>query len=81
VNGSLDWRLGFAAGYDRINLENGAGASSDGNRANVGGVLKYNPGPLLLAAGVTGGWGFYDTTRMFSFGGFNAKATSGDHGA
>ena len=71
-----DWRLGFAAGYDKIELDTSTGATSDGDRANVGGVLKYNPGPLLLAAGVTAGWGFYDTTRTLSFGGFNAEATS-----
>ena len=71
-----DWRLGFAAGYDRIELDTSTGATSDGDRANVGGVLKYNPGPLLLAAGVTAGWGLYDTTRTLSFGGFNAEATS-----
>ena len=58
-----DWRLGFAAGYDKISLDTGTGASRDGDRANVGGVIKYNPGPLLLAAGVTGGWGFFSTTR------------------
>lgn len=71
-----DWRLGFAAGYDKISLDTSTDASSDGDRANIGAVVKYNPGPLLLAAGVTGGWGFYDTTRNMSFGGFNAVATS-----
>lgn len=71
-----DWRLGVAAGYDRISLSTGAAASSSGDRANAGAVIKYNSGPILLAAGVTAGWGSYDTTRTMSFGGFNAQATS-----
>lgn len=50
-----DWRLGFAAGYDESWLDNNSGASVDGNRASLGGFLKYNPGPLLLSAGVAGG--------------------------
>ncbi|WP_371199599.1 autotransporter domain-containing protein [Hyphomicrobium sp. MC1] len=68
-----DWHLGFAAGYDSISLSSGS-ASSEGDRANVGGVIKYNPGPLLLAAGVTGGWGSYDTDRSIVFGDFNETA-------
>ncbi len=71
-----DWRLGVAAGYDRISLSTGAAASSSADRANAGAVIKYNSGPILLAAGVTAGWGSYDTTRTMSFGGFNAQTTS-----
>lgn len=71
-----DLRVGFAVGYDKIDLHTSTNAISDGDRVNVGAVLKYNPGPLLLAAGVTAGWGSYDTTRVLSFGGLNAVATS-----
>lgn len=35
-----DWRLAFAAGYDTASLSTGTGASSDGDRANVGAALK-----------------------------------------
>ena len=70
-----DWKLGFAAGYDNISLSTGNHASADGDRANVGAALKYNPGPLLLAAVVSGGRSSFDTTRPLSFGGFTAEVT------
>jgi len=47
-----------------------------GERLHLGGVVKYAPGPLLLAASVTGGWGWHDNSRHVSFGGFGATATS-----
>lgn len=72
-----DVRLGFAAGYDMISLGTGTGASAEGERANLGAVAKYNPGPWLLSAAVAGGWGDYDTTRNMAFGGFAGQA-SGD---
>ena len=39
-------------------------------------MLKYNPGALLLAAGVSGGWGWYDTERPIDFPGFSAVSSS-----
>jgi len=69
-----DWRLGLAAGYDNISIDTGTGASANGDRANIGGVIKYNPGPLLLAAGITGGWNAIDSTRTMAFGGFAGMA-------
>lgn len=71
-----DWKLGFAAGYDTISTDSG-NATSDGDRGNIGAVLKYNPGPFLLAGSVSGGWASYDTTRSMAFGGF-AGTASGD---
>lgn len=71
-----DWRLGLAAGYDNISLDTTSGASAEGDRANIGAMIKYNPGPLLLAAGITGGWGSFDTTRVMSFGGFSGITTA-----
>ncbi len=72
-----DVRLGFAAGYDMISLGTGTGASAEGERANLGAVAKYNPGPWLFSAAVAGGWSDYDTTRNMAFGGFAGQA-SGD---
>jgi uncharacterized protein with beta-barrel porin domain len=72
-----DVRLGFAAGYDSIALGTGTGASADGERADLGAVAKYNPGPWLFSAAVAGGWGDYDTTRNMAFGRFAGQA-SGD---
>ncbi len=64
------WRLGFAAGYQNTSLDTPTGATSEGDQAQVGAALKYNPGPLLLAAAVTGGWTWNDATRPMAFGGF-----------
>lgn len=71
-----DWRLGFAAGYDNVSLDMPTGAKAEGDRANVGAVLKYNPGPFLFAAAVSGGWTDYDVARSMAFGGFAATADS-----
>ena len=72
------WRFGFGVGYQTSALTMDSGAKSDGDQAHGGVVLKYNPGSLLLAAAVTGGYGWYDTTRPISFGGFSATA-KGDY--
>jgi uncharacterized protein with beta-barrel porin domain len=69
-----NWKLGLAAGYDHVSIDTGTGASADGDRANVGAVLKYNPGPFLLAASASGGWSSFDTTRPMAFGGFAGTA-------
>lgn len=69
-----DWKLGFAAGYDNVSLDTGTGASADGDRANLGAVIKYNPGSLLVAAAVSGGWSSFDTLRPMAFGGFAGTA-------
>lgn len=71
-----DWRIGAGLGYVTVNLSTDSSASSQGERLHLGGVLKYNPGPWLLAAGVTGGWGWHDNRRHVSFGGFGATAKS-----
>ena len=70
------WRVGFAGAYERSKLDTTTNASSDADRLHGGAVLKYNPGPLLLAGAVSGGWGWYDTERQINFPGFMALATS-----
>ncbi|WP_171946426.1 autotransporter outer membrane beta-barrel domain-containing protein [Hyphomicrobium sp. CS1GBMeth3] len=72
---ATDWRLALAAGYDSISLDAGPRASADGDRAHLGVAVKYNPGPLLLAAAASGGWSAFDTRRTIAFGGFNDTAT------
>jgi outer membrane autotransporter protein len=52
------WRVGFAGAYERALLDTDSNASSDADRIHGGAVVKYNPGPLLLAAAVSGGWGW-----------------------
>ena len=68
------WRLGAAGGFQSSTLQTATGAQSEGSLAQGGVSLKYNPGPLLLAGAVTGGGGWYDTTRLMSFSGFTGVA-------
>lgn len=70
------WRLGAGAGFETADLATESNATSETDRMHLGAVVKYNPGPLLLAAGITGGKGWADNERFVSFGGFNGTATS-----
>jgi len=72
------WRLGGGLGYQASTLRTDTNATSDGDQVQGGVALKYNPGALLLAGVLSGGHGWYDTTRPMSFGGFSEVA-SGDH--
>jgi outer membrane autotransporter protein len=68
------WRIGGALGYEHSNLDTDTNAKADGDRFSGGAVVKYNPGALLLAAGVSGSLGSYDTVRPIGFPGFSARA-------
>lgn len=70
------WRLGLAGGFQSSTLQTATGATSEGSLGQAGVSLKYNPGPLLLAAAITGGGAKYDTRRVMSFGGFTGAAES-----
>ncbi len=70
------WRFGAGIGFEDGDLRTGSNARSETERLHLGGVIKYNPGPLLLAAALTGGHGWSDNTRAISFGGFTDVATS-----
>jgi len=70
------WRLGFGIGYRQSSLETATNAATSGRVAQAGVSLKYNSGPLLLAGVVNAGYGWYDTTRSMSFGGFSESAAS-----
>jgi uncharacterized protein with beta-barrel porin domain len=73
-----DWFAGFALGYEHANANTGnTFAKSQIDRAQFGAVVKYNPGPFLLAAAAYGGYGWYTADRFMDFGGFNTTATSG----
>jgi hypothetical protein len=71
------WRLGAAFGYEHSGLETDTNAKSEGDRFSSGMVVKYNPGALLLAAGVSGGIGSYDFGRPINFPDFSAFAKGG----
>lgn len=70
------WRLGAGLAYETPHLRSQNGSSSDGDRLHAGAVVKYNPGPWLLALGLTGGHGWSTNSRYVSFGSFAASATS-----
>lgn len=71
-----DWRIGGGIGYETTDLSANSNASSAAERLHLGGVVKYNPGPWLFAASVTGGFGWSDNRRSVSYDGFGASATS-----
>lgn len=70
------WRVGGGIGFETTNLESSSHAKSEGDRVHVGAVLKYNPGPWLMAASISGGHGWFDNERSVSFAGYNDIATS-----
>ena len=71
-----DWHLGIALGYEHSATASATVAHASGDRAQGGVALKYTSGPMLFAAALSGGQGWYDTSRPMSFGGFSAVATS-----
>jgi len=74
-----DWRLGMAIGYERSDLDAlGGRENSDADTLHGGAALKYIFGDGLIAAAISGGQGWYDTTRYLAFGTFNGQ-TSADH--
>ncbi len=56
------WFAGFALGYERSDLSND-GFSGDGNRFQLGGVLKRELGATTLSASLSGGYSKYDQSR------------------
>lgn len=71
-----DWFAGFALSYEDGEMQTASGAESDSERFSAGAVIKYQNGPTLLAAGISGGVADYNTTRRMSFGSFSSTATS-----
>ena len=45
-----DWRIGGGFGFEQSNIDTKSAASADTDRLQLGGVIKYNPGPWLFAA-------------------------------
>ncbi len=76
VNLGGPWRLGGGIGYASSDLQTSSSASTEGDQLHLGGVVKYNPGPLLLAAGISGGHGWYDGMRDVAIGNFWQRARS-----
>ena len=70
-----DYRIGFAVAAGTSKATGVDGATSDGKRIEGGLVVKYVPGPLTLAAAVSGSYGWYDTERSVNFGDFSNDLT------
>lgn len=69
-----DWRMGVGLGYGASRLTTSTGATSDGTQVHAGVALKYNPGPLLLAATASYSHGWYDSRRPVSIGAVTGTA-------
>lgn len=71
-----DWRFGFGLGAAFVDLESdGTDQQVEGTRVEGGVVAKYVPGPWLVAAALSGTWGWYDSTRRVDFGGYSDTFT------
>ena len=70
------WFVGGGVGLETASLETDTGARSDSDRFNIGGVVKYQSGPLLIAAAISGGIADFETDRSLNFGGFTARTHS-----
>ncbi|MCR9137583.1 MAG: autotransporter domain-containing protein [Alphaproteobacteria bacterium] len=72
-----DWRIGMAFGYEHGNLDTQGGRqTSQSDTVHGGAAIKYTRGNALLAAAVSAGHGWYDTTRDLAFGNFAGQATA-----
>ena len=71
-----NWFVGVAAAYEDSDLDTDANASADTDRYMLGGVIKYQSGPVLMALGGSLGTGDVDMARRIAIGGFNATARS-----
>ena len=71
-----NWFIGIAAAYEDGDLDTDTNASADSDRYMLGGVIKYQSGPVLMALAGSIGTGEYDMARRLNFGGFNATARS-----
>ena len=71
-----NWFVGIAAGYEDASLDTDSGARSDSDRYAIGGVVKYQSGPVMLALAGSAGKGEFDTRRAIDIGGFQATPGS-----
>ena len=71
-----NWFLGAAATYEAGDLDNAANASADSDRYMLGGVVKYQSGPVLMSLAGAIGANEVNVARRIGFGGFNATTRS-----
>ncbi len=69
------WHGGIAVGFESSTLTSLSGRNRvTGEKAYGGVVVKYQWGASLISAGVSGGVGWFDSTRSLAFAGFAATA-------
>ena len=71
-----NWFVGVAVAYEDGDLDTDTNVSADTDRYMLGGVIKYQSGPVLMALAGSFGSGDVDMTRRIAIGGFNATARS-----
>ncbi|MBV7482747.1 autotransporter outer membrane beta-barrel domain-containing protein [Bordetella sp. BOR01] len=72
-----NWFVGVSAAYQNDSLRSDGGrVGSKGDSGFLGVAVKREIGPWLLAAGLSGSYGSYDTRRQVGVAGFNGKASS-----
>ncbi len=71
---SPSWYLGLAGSYEDTETDIDTRSKVDGYRAQFGAVLKTQIGASTFSAGLTGGFGNFDTKRFINFGGLNLVA-------
>lgn len=69
-----DWKLGGGVGYEQTEVSS-VSSKADTDRVHFGGVLKYNPGPWLFTAGLSGGVASTDALRSIQIGSLSTTAT------
>ncbi|WP_421693712.1 autotransporter domain-containing protein [Aestuariivirga sp.] len=78
---SEDWRMGLGVSYARTTMDGAHNSQSDNDQLAIGAVVKYDKGPLLLAADVTAGYVWTDLSRRVNFEGFSDKLSADTTGA
>ena len=71
------WFVGVSAAYQNDTLRSDGGrVGSSGDSGFLGVALKHEIGPWLLAGGLSGSYGSYDTQRQVGVPGFDRTASS-----
>ncbi len=74
------WRVGLGVSYARTEAD-GYNSQADSDQFALGAVVKYDNGPLLLAADVTGGYVWSSYQRDVNFQNYSDKLTADATGA
>ena len=75
------WRAGLGFSYAQSSTEGSYDGITDSNQVAVGAVVKYDAGPLLLAADVTAGYVWSEASRNVDFEGFSDRLSSDSDGS